>query len=184
MAKKKTKPPGKKAGNAVREEVFVQEYLKDLNGAQAAIRAGYSEKTAGQIAYQLLHKPSIAKKIQLGMSERLARAKFTADDVLQDLAELARARLADMFEWDGDEWQLKSPKKVPKHVRRGLVAMKVKRAGRGEPVEIIEFKMVDPIATYRLLAQHLGLLIEKHEHSGKEGGPIEVIEVVKPQEKA
>lgn len=47
-----------------KQELFISEYLKDFNGTQAAIRAGYSEDTAGSIACENLKKPDIASSIQ------------------------------------------------------------------------------------------------------------------------
>ena len=42
-----------------RKKRFVEEYLVDMNGAEAARRAGYSEKGASQAAYRLLHEPAV-----------------------------------------------------------------------------------------------------------------------------
>lgn len=47
-----------------KQERFVQEYLKDLNATQAALRAGYSEKTAGSVGHENLKKPEIAAEIE------------------------------------------------------------------------------------------------------------------------
>lgn len=46
-----------------KQDRFIQEYLKDLNATQAAIRAGYSEKTASEVGYENLRKPQIAAEI-------------------------------------------------------------------------------------------------------------------------
>ncbi len=56
---------------------FVQEYLIDLNATQAAIRAGYSEKTARQVASENLSKPYIAKAIEAKQTELSERTGFT-----------------------------------------------------------------------------------------------------------
>jgi phage terminase small subunit len=47
-----------------RQQRFIAEYVKDLNGTQAAIRAGYSERSAAEQAYQLLQKTSVQKPIE------------------------------------------------------------------------------------------------------------------------
>ncbi len=71
-----------------KQSLFVKEYLVDLNATQAAIRAGYSEKTAGQIGDENLKKPKIANLIQKAMDERVERVEINADEVLMDLAEM------------------------------------------------------------------------------------------------
>ena len=71
-----------------KQTLFVKEYLVDLNATQAAIRAGYSEKTAYSIGEENLKKPVIAQAIQEGMDKRAERVEITADEVLRDLKEL------------------------------------------------------------------------------------------------
>ena len=68
---------------------FVEEYLIDLNATQAAIRAGYSEKTAKSIGQENLTKPDIQECIQKQLDQRSERTEITADRVLQALAEIA-----------------------------------------------------------------------------------------------
>lgn len=60
-----------------KQQFFVQEYLKDFNATQAAIRAGYSKKTAGAIGAENLTKPEIQQALQKVMSER--KESLTAD---------------------------------------------------------------------------------------------------------
>lgn len=68
--------------------MFCREYLVDLNGTQAAIRAGYSKKTAGQIAEQNLKKLEIHEYVQSLMDERAKRVEITADYVLNSIHEI------------------------------------------------------------------------------------------------
>ena len=68
----------------LKQERFVHEYLIDLNATQAAIRAGYSKKTAKQIGSQNLSKLDISAAIQEAASERIERIKIDADWVLQE----------------------------------------------------------------------------------------------------
>ena len=74
---------------------FVQEYLVDRCGAAAAVRAGYSSKTARQIAYELLTRPDVAEAVRAGEAEIAANAQVTRAAVLQGLQEaieLGRSR--------------------------------------------------------------------------------------------
>lgn len=65
-----------------KEKAFVREYLSDFNGTQAAIRAGYSAKTAGQAATRLLKNVHIRSAIQEQVAERFNRLDITADTLL------------------------------------------------------------------------------------------------------
>jgi len=72
-----------------KQQAFINEYLIDLNATQAAIRAGYSPKTAKLIGYENLTKPYIAKIIEKAMQERSAATGITASYVLNGLRSIA-----------------------------------------------------------------------------------------------
>jgi phage terminase small subunit len=76
-----------------KQEAFVNEYIKDHNGAQAAIRAGYSKKTARTIASQLLAKLDISDAIK----ERVKDKVMESDEVLTRIADIARGDIADLM---------------------------------------------------------------------------------------
>lgn len=73
-----------------KQQRFVAEYLIDLNATQAAIRAGYSERTAKAIGCENLTKPNIAAAIAEGIAKRAGKLEITAEKVLGDI-ESARA---------------------------------------------------------------------------------------------
>lgn len=68
-----------------KQNAFVREYLVDLNATQAAIRAGYSKRTAHVIGHENLTKPEIAMTIEAAMNERAKRTEITADYVLEGI---------------------------------------------------------------------------------------------------
>ena len=68
-----------------KQKLFILEYQKDGNATQAAIRAGYSDKTAYSIGQRLLKKPVIQKALEADITARAERLTFTADDVIRDL---------------------------------------------------------------------------------------------------
>lgn len=76
-------------GLTAQQRRFVAEYLKDGNATKAAIRAGYSEKTAEQIGYQLLQKTSVAQAIAKQQKASIARTLGSADEVLAQMWQLA-----------------------------------------------------------------------------------------------
>ena len=77
-----------------KQQRFVDEYLIDLNATQAAIRAGYSPKTAEQQGFQLLKKTSVSDAIEQAQQERQKRTMVTQDDVIRGLLTEA--------EWQGE----------------------------------------------------------------------------------
>lgn len=85
-----------------KQEAFCQEYLVDLNGTQAAIRAGYSSKTAAEIALENLRKPQIASRVQELMNARSKRVERTADDVLRDLQSVLTDAMQKVPDRDGN----------------------------------------------------------------------------------
>ena len=68
-----------------KQEMFCKEYLKDLNATQAAIRAGYSKKTADRIGHENLKKLDISEKIQELMDKRSNKVEITANNVLESI---------------------------------------------------------------------------------------------------
>ena len=72
-----------------KQQLFVDEYLIDLNATQAAIRAGYSEKTAQAIGAENLTKPIVSEAIAEALKSRSERTEITQDRVLEKLAALA-----------------------------------------------------------------------------------------------
>ena len=80
-----------------KQERFVQEYLVDLNATQAAIRAGYSKKTADRQGHRLLKKAEIAAAVEKGREKAKERTELTVDEVIGDLREVARRCMGDDF---------------------------------------------------------------------------------------
>lgn len=71
-----------------KQEMFCAEYLIDLNATQAAIRAGYSEKTANRMGSENLSKPDLQEKIAELMSARSEKTKINAAWVLTQAAKV------------------------------------------------------------------------------------------------
>lgn len=71
-----------------KQRTFCQEYIIDLNATQAAIRSGYSEKTAECIGYENLRKPQINEVIQSMMEERAEKTGLSAETILNNIIEI------------------------------------------------------------------------------------------------
>lgn len=80
----------------VKQRLFCDEYLVDLNATQAAIRAGYSKKTAAVIATENLRKPYIKEYIENRMAEKEATLIAKQDEVLKYLTAVMRRELKEV----------------------------------------------------------------------------------------
>lgn len=85
-----------------RQKIFVREYLIDLNATQAAIRAGYSAKTAQEQSSRLLSNAMVAKAVQLGMDKRAEKLSLTAEDVLRDINLVKADAMSKIADKDGN----------------------------------------------------------------------------------
>lgn len=81
---------------------FVAEYLVDLNATQAAIRAGYSAKTAKDIGCQNLAKLDIINAIEEGRAKLMQRVELTQEQVLRDLEAVKADAMQAIFDKDGN----------------------------------------------------------------------------------
>lgn len=91
-----------------RHRRFVDEYLIDLNAGKAAIRAGYSETSARQIACELLAREDVQDAVADAISARSERTRVTADKVIRELARIGFSDLRAFCEWGGHHVTLKS----------------------------------------------------------------------------
>lgn len=178
---KKAAAPGSKLakgedGLNEKQRLFCAEYLVDLNATAAAIRAGYSTKTARSIAQELLVKPEVIAKVQVLMDERSKRTEVTADRVITEVARLGFADLRKLFNAQGgllpvNDW--------PDEVAAAVASVEVDELfeGFGENRHQIGYtkkvKLWDKGKALELLGRHLKLWVERVEHTGPNGGPIE-----------
>ena len=87
-----------------KQQRFVQEYLVDLNATQAAVRAGYSEKTARSQGQRLLTNVDIAMAIEVGQAKRSERTEVTQDYVLNSIVEtIERCKQAEPVKYQNGE---------------------------------------------------------------------------------
>lgn len=91
-----------------RQEEFCRQYLIDLNGKQAAIRAGYSARTAEFQASRLLSNVKVQEYLQKLQAEARKRTDITRDEVLNELGAIMRAKLTDYLDFDGKRIRFKN----------------------------------------------------------------------------
>lgn len=152
-----------------KQERFVQEYLVDLNATAAAIRAGYSRKTANRIASENLSKPDIQTAIQEAKQARSQRTEITQDMVIQELAKLGFFDIRKLFDKDGKPLDIS---KLDDDTAAALVGLDVQDVSDsdGNYVGFIKkYKMADKIKALELLGKHLGTW----EHQDKQQAAVE-----------
>lgn len=147
-----------------KQEMFCKEYLIDLNATQAAIRAGYSKKTANEQAGRLLVNVSVQSKISELKEKRSKRTEVDSDYVLKELLNWA----------DGDYTELmlltaKEIKELAPEIRRLITGFKrvTRRIPGTDEEEIqIEVKFIDKQKAMEMIARHIGFY-EKDNEQGK-----------------
>jgi phage terminase small subunit len=155
-----------------KQEAFVREYLIDLNATQAAIRAGYSAKTANRIGPELLVKTCVAEAIAAAMQARSQRTEITADYVLNRLVEIDQMDVLDIM---GENMALKPLSEWPSVWRRYLSGFDLAEMfeGGGEQREMVgilkKIKWPDKVKNLELLGKHVAVQAfkDKVEHSGE-----------------
>ncbi|AMG57749.1 terminase small subunit [Pantoea vagans] len=173
-----------------KQEMFCREYLIDLNATQAAIRAGYSEKTANRTGSENLSKPDIAQRIIDLKSERNERVEVNADYVLRRLVEIDEMDVLDILKDDGGLKMVHEWPKVWRTTLSGLDILTTVTNFDETTMENIlkKIKWPDKVKNLELLGKHISVMAFKeqasHEHTGKNGGPIEVAALTKDEYKA
>lgn len=152
-----------------KQERFVAEYLIDLNATQAAIRAGYSERTAKVIGSENLSKPDVAAEIERRRSKLTGKLEISAEKVLEELALLAFYDPADVAmatDENGEPVEIRGPRdiaKLPKHIRKAIVGWSWDRNNN------FTLKFAPKQATLNLLGQHFKLFSSDGDDALKEG---------------
>lgn len=164
---------------------FVDEYLVDLNATQAAIRAGYSEKTAQWIGPQLLTKTHVLEAVQVAQQSRSKRVLIDADYVLARLAQVDEMDVLDILE---DSGNIKPVRQWPKIWRQFISGIDVAELMSGDTVSIVKkIKWPDKVKNLELIGRHVSVQAfkdkteTKTELSGPDGKPIQVEDAKRPQ---
>lgn len=152
----------------VKQRTFAQEYLVDLNATQAAIRAGYSEKTANSQGSRLLANAKVKAAIDHLMAERSQRTQVTVDRVLEEIAKLAFANMMDYVTINGDGTAYVDLTQVTREQAAALGEVIVDQYTEGEDddereVKRVKIKLIDKTKNLELLGRHLKMFTDKLE---------------------
>lgn len=155
-------------GLTEKQRRFVNEYLVDLNATQAAIRTGYSPRTAKQQGARLLTNAAIAAAVTAASAERSERTQITADRVLEEYAAIAFAQTTDFVTWKEGPWGTEIEVR-PSDQIDGRVVAGIKPVMLGKIRIGAEVKLYDKLAALDKLGQHLGMWKKEPEAVGSGG---------------
>lgn len=145
-----------------KQEMFCREYLIDLNATQAAIRAGYSAKTANRTASENLSKPDIQSRIAELKAQRNDLVGINATYVLNRLVEIDQMDVLDILTSSGE---LKSVAEWPKVWRTTLSGLEVmEMASEGNTAALLKkIKWPDKVKNLELLGKHISVQAFKEQ---------------------
>lgn len=153
-----------KAKLSGKQDRFCGEYLLDLNATQAAIRAGYSKRTAGSQGFDLLQKPEIAARIAEMKLERSNRTEITADRVVMEIAKIAFASMRRFVTIGSDGQPIIDLSDTPDDDLDALIEVStetvMESTGRDSPPDHIrktKIKLADKLGALEKLAEHTGV---------------------------
>lgn len=152
---------------------FVAEYLVDLNATQAAIRAGYSPKTAEQQGSRLLRNAQVERAVAEGQAKRLAKLEITQERVLKEIASLA---FSDIRQWFDENGRLRPIHELPDLAAAAIGSIEVEREKTTRKTTddeevtveecVVKLKAWSKPQALEMLAKHFGLVKDQMEHTG------------------
>ena len=150
-----------------RQQRFVEEYLVDCNAAAAAVRAGYSEKSARGIGPRLRGLTPVREAIEAAMAARSRRVGITQDRVVLELARLAFADMRDFVAWGGEGGARLRPSEALTADQAACVSEIVETPGKG-----VRVKLFGKTQALAALSRHLG---DRDRGGAQEVQPLTVV---------
>lgn len=160
-----------------KQKRFVDEYLVDLNATQAALRAGYSEKTAYSIGQENLKKPEIQLRLQERQKAREGRTEITQDKVLAELAKIGFASITDYLEYKTVQRVIGHDKDGEPVIDWAMLVNAFDSAGvDGSAISEVsvskdgtfKFKLYDKGKALELIGKHLGMFDKSEQGENTE----------------
>ena len=152
-----------------KQQRFVEEYLVDLNATAAAARAGYKE--ANKQGPRLLVNVGVAAAVQKAKDARSNRTEITADRVLKELGRIAFLDPRKVMKWGPDGVTFLDSDGLTDDEARCVAEASETVTESGGSIKV---KLLDKLRALELIGKHLGMWVERHEHGGPGGGPVQV----------
>jgi len=166
---------------------FVDEYLIDMNGTQAAIRAGYSEATAQEQSSQLLDRPDIRELVEQRQKDRIDRTQISQDLTVNELKAIALSDIADfVIVKEGGVIEQRPFNELKKEqtrcVKKIRQTVRTAQSSDGTVIHqtaVLELELYDKVKSLELLGRHLGIFNDKLTLDG--ALPLQIVFEVAPQ---
>ena len=148
-----------------KRQIFVDEFVRSGVGKDSYLKVFPAAQRPDVGAAKMLARPEVRQAVEERKEQAIARAGVHHVRVMEEIAAIAFSDLGDFFT---DEWQLKPLNQIPKGARAALQGLDVKDG---------KVRTHSKVEALKLLGQHLKLFVERHEHTGKDGGAIETKDV-------
>jgi len=166
-----------------KQKRFVDEYLIDLNATQAAIRAGYSKKTADRIGAELLGKTWVKHAVELAQAKRAARTGITQDRILEELRRIAFSDKRRLINWGPNGVRLRDCDGLDDEDAAAVSEISESITQHGGSLKL---KTYDKVRALELLGKHLGMFGDKSDEGEEAPAPtrvvVEVVDASTPRE--
>jgi phage terminase small subunit len=146
---------------------FVDEYMIDGNGTQAAIRAGYAPDNAKGIAYRLLCRADVREEVDRRIAENRAKSKITVTHIEGWLRDMTEVEILDLVDEQGNARPLQD---IPAHARRAIKS--VKKEEYEHPIDgvmhtTVKFELWDKMKAIEMFGKYKKMFTDKIELSGE-----------------
>jgi phage terminase small subunit len=148
-------------GLTTKHKRFVEEYLLDQNGRQAAIRAGYSSVSAITTASELLTYPNIKQAIEDGLEQRRIENEGLRLRIVAELMRIAFLDPRKVFSWEQSKVEVKSSSELDEDTARCVVGVEWTKQG-------VKVKLANKMDALDKLANHLGMFRDKTDETVQE----------------
>lgn len=155
-----------------KQRAFCREFVIDHNATKAAIRAGYTERSARSEASRLMTKVNIQEEIEILDAEVAKAAKVDAERWLKEIARIAFSDLSQAFTPEG---KLLPIVEMPEDIRRAIIGMEVEELWEGPPGDKFEagvtrkIKLGDKVRALEMVGKYLKVLTDRVDHSSSDG---------------
>jgi len=146
-----------------KQERYCLEYIKDLNATQAAIRAGYSSKTAYSAGQRMLKDVEIKKRIKSMQAELAVDCKVTAEDIVNEFRKIAFANVSDFMPAGNGPIDLS---KLSRAKTAAISSIEITKTGSGKTaITKTKLKLHDKLSALMNLGKHVGIYEKDNEQS-------------------
>jgi len=159
-----------------KQQRFVDYYLSNgFNATDAAKSAGYSEKSAYSQGQRLLKHVEVKKAVEKKQSNLRKNTKVKAEKIIAELAKIAFSNIKDIADWESASVRFKSSEDIPDEIAACIqeISEHSTQTQFGGS-QTLRLKLYDKQRALEMLGKYLGLWVEKHEHSGPDGKPLQV----------